>query len=242
MLACIVNLAEIVMSASFSGFPPSLLSFLSELVENNNRPWFQENKQQYEADVLSPALDFIAAMAEPLAEFAPRFVALPKRVGGSLMRVYRDTRFARDKRPYKTNVGIQFRHELGKGVHAPGYYFHIDPNSVFVGVGSWHPAADALAGYRQRIVDKPTEWIAARDAPGFKDRFRLAGDSLKRPPRGFDGDHPQINDIKRKDFMTICDLDHGILADKDLATTIAGLYKEATPFMRFLCKAINVPF
>ena len=230
------------MPSTFPGFQPSLVKFLEELGANNNRPWFQENKSRYESDVLDPALDFIAAMSEPLERFAPRFTAIPKRMGGSLMRVYRDTRFARDKRPYKTNVGIQFRHELGKDVHAPGYYFHIDPNSVFVGVGSWHPASDALAGYRNRIAERPADWLAARDAPGFRDRFRLAGESLKRPPRGFDADHPQIEDIKRKDFMAICDLDHSDLAQPGVVKTVASLCEEATPFMRFLCKAIDVPF
>lgn len=78
-------------------------------------------------------------MQEPLAGFAPRFTAVPSRVGGSLMRVYRDTRFSRNKLPYKTNIGIQFRHEQAKDVHSPGYYVHIEPDEVFLGAGMWRP-------------------------------------------------------------------------------------------------------
>ena len=115
----------------FEGFQPTLLAFLRDLKANNNRDWFNAHKPDYEQLVREPALGFISAMGPPLAKFAPMFVAVPRKSGGSLMRVYRDTRFSRDKTPYKTNVGIQFRHEYGKDVHAPGYYFHIDPDQVF---------------------------------------------------------------------------------------------------------------
>lgn len=200
------------------------------------------NKPRYESDVLAPALDFIAAMEQPLAKIAPHFVAIPKRMGGSLMRVYRDTRFSRNKTPYKTNVGIQFRHELGKDAHAPGFYFHIDPGSIFVGAGSWRPASDALFGIRTRIAEQPKEWLKARDARSFRKHYHLGGDSLKRPPRGFDGEHPQIDDIRRKDFIAIRELDRSFLAGDDVVHQVSGFFKAATPYMRFLCKAIGVPF
>ena len=106
-------------------FSAATFSFLEELAAHNNRAWFEANKSRYESVVREPALQFIAAMAPLLAEFAPHFRAEPRRVGGSLMRVHRDTRFSRDKSPYKTNIGIQFRHALGKDVHAPGFYLHV---------------------------------------------------------------------------------------------------------------------
>jgi uncharacterized protein (TIGR02453 family) len=107
----------------FEGFPKIAIPFLKKIKKNNNREWFNKNKQLYEDSIRSPSLQFIEAMREPLRmELSPHFVAVVKKIGGSLMRVYRDTRFAKDKTPYKTNVGIQFRHELGKDVHAPGLY------------------------------------------------------------------------------------------------------------------------
>ncbi len=123
---------------TFSGFPIGLLHFLDELSRNNKREWFQANRSRYEQDVLQPALAFIETMAKPLEKISPHFCAVPKRMGGSLMRPYRDVRFSKDKRPYKTNVGIQFRHEAGRDVHAPGFYFPIEPDEAFLGVGIWH--------------------------------------------------------------------------------------------------------
>ena len=223
-------------------FGRPLVDFLDDLADNNDREWFAGNKARYERDVLDPCLEFIAEMAGPLEEFAPRFRAVAKRTGGSLMRIYRDTRFARDKRPYKTNVGIQFRHELGKDVHAPGYYFHIDPREVFLGVGTWKPAAPALAAIRGRIADKPDEWLACRDEPAFARAFALTGESLVRPPRGFDPGHPMIDDLKRKSFLGIHYLEHGDLFDGGIVDRVAEAYRAATPYMRFLCRAIGVPF
>ena len=230
------------MTAPFTGFDRSLLEFLGKLEDNNNRDWFAQNKDAYERDVLGPCLAFISAMAEPLADVATRFRAIPKRTGGSLMRIYRDTRFARDKRPYKTNVGIQFRHELGKDVHAPGYYFHIDPREVFLGVGTWKPAPSALAAIRGRIAEEPDEWLACRDEKTFAGAFALAGESLVRPPRGFDADHPVIDDLKRKSFLGIHYLEHDDLFDGGILDKVTAAYLSATPYMRFLCKAIGVPF
>ena len=229
------------MTTTFSGFSPTLTRFLKQLEANNDRAWFAEHKPRYEELVLTPALEFISAMAEPLAEFAPAFVARPKRVGGSLMRVYRDTRFSKDKSPYKTNVGIQFRHELGKDVHAPGFYLHIDPHRAFLGAGAWRPASPALSAIRLFISDNPRGWTRAKGAIE-KAGFSFAGESLKRPPRGFDPSHPAIEDLKRKDFIAIMDFDHDALYRDDVVTFVADSLRATAPLMRFLCSAVDVHF
>ena len=226
----------------FEGFEPSLVRFLRQLRRNNNCEWFGANKERYEELVREPALDFISAMGPPLARFAPYFVAVPKKTGGSLMRVYRDTRFAKDKTPYKTNVGIQFRHERGKDVHAPGYYFHIDPDEVFIGAGIWHPHPDALRAIRTAIAEKPDAWSKVLRSRSLKKHFELAGDALKRPPRGFDPEHTHIEDIKRKDFIAVKQLDHALLREKDVVRQVAAAFKSATPLMSFLCGAVGVKF
>ncbi len=223
-------------------FKQSLIKFLRQLEKNNNRTWFQENKTRYESDVLSPALEFIDQMSVPLRKISRHFKAVPKRSGGSLMRVYRDTRFSKDKTPYKTNVGIQFRHELGKDVHAPGYYFHIDPNSIFVGVGIWHPENKTLAKIRDYIADNPSEWKRIKKAKRFKDHLELSGTSLKRPPRGYDPEHVHIEDLKRKDFIAVANLPRSFIYDKDLINNTTTILRSGTPLMRFLCEAIEVQF
>ncbi len=225
-----------------SPFKPALVAFLEELERNNNRDWFNANKARYEADVREPALEFIENMAERLDRIAPRFNAIAKRQGGSLMRVYRDIRFSKNKAPYKTNVGIQFRHEAGRDVHAPGYYFHIDPDNVFLGAGLWHPEREALAAIRDAIVEKPRAWKRARDDRAFRRLFQLEGESLKRPPRGYDPDHTCIEDLKRKDFIAVCSLTHADLYKRTVYDRVTKTFDAARPFMRFLCRATGVRF
>ena len=228
--------------SGFGGFSPDTVRFLGELAGNNNRPWFNENKRRYERTVLEPALDFVCAMGPRLERVAPHFTAIPRRVGGSLMRVYRDTRFSRDKRPYKTNIGIQFRHELGKDVHAPGFYVHIDPASCFLGVGLWHPPSAPLGMIRDRIVEDPAAWRRARDARSFRRRFELTGDTLKRSPRGYPAEHPYGQDLKRKDFIAVAGFDFEAAADAAFADRVAADFAAAKPFMTFLCKALNLRY
>jgi len=225
-----------------SPFSAATLGFLEELSENNNREWFTANKERYESLVLDPALSFIQSMQEPLESIAPHFTAIPKRMGGSLMRVYRDTRFGGKSEPYKTNIGIQFRHEQAKNVHSPGYYVHIEPGEVFLGVGMWRPEPEPLAAIRRRIAERESEWRGASRDRGFARHFALAGESLTRPPRGYDKDHPAIEDIKRKDFIALKQLGTRDPLDPGFRKAVVTAFRAATPYMQFLCKAAGVPF
>ena len=164
----------------FQRFEPTILRFLEDLADNNNRPWFQENKARYEDEVLEPCMTLIRAFAPRLKKISEFFVASDRRVGGSLMRVYRDTRFFKGQEPYKTNVGIQFRHEFGRDIHAPGFYVHIAPQECFLAVGVWHPDSASLGKIRQAIVDRPDRWRRARRDKRFLQCFELEGGSLKR--------------------------------------------------------------
>ena len=230
------------MAGRYATFPPETLRFLRKLEKNNNREWFNANKPRYEQDVLDVALQFIQSMQEPLADMAPHFTAVPTRVGGSLMRVYRDTRFSKNKLPYKTNIGIQFRHEQAKDVHAPGYYLHIAPQDVFVGVGMWRPDSEPLRQIRERIAARPAEWQRANGSATFKRRFSLGGERLQRPPKGFDKQHPLIEDVKRKSFIAVREFDVNDCLKPQFQRTVETSFKNATPFMKFLCAAVGVRF
>ena len=223
-------------------FTKNTFQFLDELAANNTRTWFEANKKNYELLVREPALDFIEAMAPVLEKIAPAFRAEPRKVGGSLMRVYRDTRFSRDKTPYKTNIGIQFRHQLGKDVHAPGFYGHIATDECFFAVGCWHPEADALGRIRNLIVEKPEKWLSARDDKKFAAQWDLSGDSLTRPPRGYDGNHALIEDIKRKDFIALSPLALSEATGKNLVKLAGNRFATAVPLMKFLCEALEVKY
>jgi uncharacterized protein (TIGR02453 family) len=226
----------------FSRFDPSLFEFLEELADNNNRPWFEENRWRYEQEVLAPSLAFLRAFRPRLKKISKYFLAQDRRVGGSLMRIYRDTRFSKDKSPYKTNVGIQFRHELGRDIHAPGLYVHLAPDECFLGVGLWHPDRPSLGQIRQAIVEQTDRWKRARNAPSFQEYFELAGECLKRPPRGVPIDHPWVEDLKRIDFVGMCPLSEADVLDEAFLDHVAAAFGASRPLMRFLCRALQMPF
>jgi uncharacterized protein (TIGR02453 family) len=223
-------------------FSRETLRFLAELEANNERPWFAANKHRYETFVLAPALSFITAMAPKLERISTHFQAVPKRTGGSLMRIYRDTRFAYNKTPYKTNVGVQFRHELGRDVHAPGFYVHIEPDACFLGAGIWRPEPDPLRAIRTRIVAEPDLWRKASTSKRFAAQFALTGERLERPPRGFAATTAYLEDLKRKDFTAISRLSNSDVLRRDFADVVAARLKAAAPLMEFLCAALSLRY
>ncbi len=223
-------------------FTPRLFGFLRELADNNDRDWFHAHKDEYEASVRQPALDFITDAAGPLATISPHFSADSRTVGGSLFRIQRDLRFGKDKTPYKTHTGIQFRHKMAADVHAPGFYLHLEPRSCFMGVGIWKPETRVAYAIRERIDAQPDRWIAATRTPAFADVFDLAGDRLKRPPKGYEADHRLIEDLKRKDFIATSRLTQAQVTSTALMDEFIERAGRAAEFMRFLCDAVGIPF
>ena len=223
-------------------FPQETISFLQELAGNNTREWFNANKERYEKQVRTPALDFIATMEPAIKGISPYIDSSARKVGGSLMRVHRDTRFGKDKTPYKTNIGIQFRHVRGKDVHAPGFYLHIEPGDVFIGAGIWRPDSNHLHAIRLLIDEHPKEWKALKKKVLAKGDFKLSGESLKRAPKGFTPDHPDIEDLNRKDFIAIKNLPPESIHEKDFHKLIARQFKSTAPLMKFLCDANDLMF
>jgi uncharacterized protein (TIGR02453 family) len=231
------------MPAEAPSFTPALFAFLRELARNNDRAWFEANKDRYHADVREPALAFVEDVGLRLpAEVSRHFAADTRTVGGSVFRIHRDTRFSKDKTPYKTHTGIQFRHEAGKDAHAPGYYLHLEPRNVFMACGTWRPDGETLRAIRTAIAARPTRWQALVEDPGFAGAFRLGGESLKRPPAGFDPAHPLIDELKRKDFIAVASLKQGDATAGGFLSQFVALCGQAAPFMRFLCDAARVPF
>jgi uncharacterized protein (TIGR02453 family) len=225
-----------------ASFSPELFSFLAELRANNNRDWFADNKHRYEEYVLEPALEFIAEFAPRLEKISPHIRADARPSGGSLFRIYRDTRFSKDKSPYKTNLGIHFRHELAKDVQAPGFYLHLGPDGVFAGGGIWHPGTAGATRIRETIVDDPGRWRRATRTGAFAKRLELGGDSLKRVPSWADPEHPFADDLRRKDFFGWARLSEDDATAPGFVNEYAKLCRAASPLMRFMCDALEVPF
>ncbi|MEM7417831.1 MAG: DUF2461 domain-containing protein [Gemmatimonadota bacterium] len=219
-------------------FTPKSFAFLRDLKANNNREWFAEHKPRYEEHIKTPALRLIEDFAPHLKKISPHFMATPR----SLFRIYRDTRFSKDKTPYKTATGIHFRHDRAKDAYAPGFYFHIEPKQVFVAMGIWHPQSPAVRMIREHIVEDPTGWKRASRGKRFTEAFELEGESLKRPPRGIDPEHPLIDDLKRKDFIGVQRVTQSFATDADLPKELAARFKVGAPLVRYLCGALDVPF
>ena len=216
--------------------------FLNDLSKNNNRDWFNANKDRFESDLREPALQFIRDFAPYLADISPYFRADDRKSGGSMFRIYRDVRFSKDKSPYKTYTGLQFRHEQGKDAHCPGYYLHLQPKEFFVGVGIWRPDGDTLRLIRAAIDADADRWKKVSRSKSFTRTFELSGDSLKRAPKGYDPEHPLIDDLKRKDFIAVAKLTQKQVTSPGFINDFAKLCRTGSPLVEFLCEAIDVPF
>lgn len=225
-----------------TSFGPELFSFLEDLRANNDREWFAANKHRYEEHLLEPALDFIDDFAPLLAKISPHFRADSRASGGSLFRIYRDTRFSKDKTPYKTNVGIHFRHERAKNAYAPSFYLHIGSDEVFAGGGIWHPATGAANRIREAIVAEPERWRRATRGGAFAKRLELGGDSLKRVPPWADPEHLFVDDLKRKDFFGWAHLSVGDVVAPGFVQEYARICRAVAPLQQFLCDALDLPY
>lgn len=222
-------------------FTPALFTFLSELRLHNDRDWFQRNRERYERDVRDPMLRFIGDMKPVLARVAPRLVADPRPVGGSLFRINRDTRFSKDKTPYKTNVAAHFRHEAGRDVHGPGLYLSLEPDEVDVGGGIWHPEPEPLRRIRLSIVDRPAAWKKVMAAPAMR-KVEWWGERLARTPRGFPEDHPLDELLRRKDFGAGLTLRERDACSPAFLDRCAEVYRVLGPTMKLLARAVELPW
>jgi uncharacterized protein (TIGR02453 family) len=229
--------------ADFSGFPKDFFVFFRELSANNERGWFEGNKSRFKDSVQAPMSEFIAAIAPHIARVSRHFIADPRPHGGSMFRIYRDVRFSKDKRPYKEHGACQFRHRLGRDVHAPGFYVHLAPSEVFVGAGLWMPDAEPLSKIRSAIAGQPAAWKEIVSEPRFVKIFgAIEDEQLRRPPRGFDPLHPFIDDIRRKSFVVGSDFSEKAARSGHFVKEAGESFSAAGPFMRFLCGALAVPF
>jgi len=215
-------------------FSPELFDFLRQLKRHNNRGWFARNKARYEEVVQDPALIFISSFGPHLHKLCPHFVADARPSRGSLFRIYRDTRFSPDKRPYKTHVGIHFSHVGGKDAHAPVFYLHLEPEDCFAAAGVWHPDSSALTKIRLAIVANPDQWTKVRS------KLELEGDSLMRPPRGFNANHRFIEDIKRKDFAASARLTEAQVCGPKFMRDFVSACRTMLPLVEFTTRALGL--
>jgi uncharacterized protein (TIGR02453 family) len=223
-------------------FSDKAFTFFRDLAANNQRDWFNANKQRYIDEVRDPFLAFITEVDQRIKVISPYYGGNPKANGGSLFRIYRDTRFSKDKTPYKTWAGARFTHS-DRGRHgAPVFYLHLQPGQVFIGAGIWHPEARQLNTLRTFLQNNPSTWLEVTRNPAMRRHFKLGGSSLKRSPRGFDPDHPLAEDIKRKDFVISTRITDKQVLSPRFMTTFINRCELASPFIDYLCAALDLEF
>jgi uncharacterized protein (TIGR02453 family) len=217
-------------------FTPALFKFLRDLKRHNDREWFAANRARYVADVEAPIQQFIGDFAQRLRGISRAYVADPRRSGGSMFRIYRDTRFSDDKSPFKTWVAARFAHEARRQTdNVPAFYLHLDPKESYGGGGIYHVEMPALTRVRQCLIAKPKQWAAVRQTG-----LTIEGDMLKRPPAGFDPAHQFIEDLKRKDLYTLTGFTSKDVVDDNFLDRYAESCERAAPLLEFLTKALGL--
>jgi len=226
----------------FEGFPEDFFNFFKQLKNNNNREWFADNKARYYESVVNPMCAFIVAMAPQLKRISRCYKADPRPHGGSMFRIYRDTRFSKDKTPYKTHAACHFRHSAGHDAHAPGFYVHIETDRISFGGGIWRPPSKQLGLIRDFIADNPTAWEKLRNSPAVKKLGGIKGDSLIRPPRGYDAEARHIDDLKRKSFYLMGEADAKLALSAAFVTETTKVFRTAAGLNHFVTDALELPF
>lgn len=213
-----------------------ILKFLKELAKNNNREWFEKNKPTYlEAKVEFE--NFLEAFHKELLKFDEGLAGLnPRKLG---FRIYRDVRFSKDKRPYKVNMGAGFS-PGGKMMQEPGYYIHIEPGKSFVAAGLYMPDPANLAKIRQEIDYSAKDFLKILNDKKFKKYFDGLDDfdRVKTAPKSYPKDHPQIEILKNKSYISSHNFSDVEVKDKNFAKHVAEVCKAIKPLNDFLKEAI----
>jgi uncharacterized protein (TIGR02453 family) len=222
-------------------FTDETFAFLFDLDVFNSRGWMDANRERYEQHVKRPLFDFCDDLADPLHEHVSRYlVSIGAIRGGSVFQIHRDTRFSRDKTPYKTAATAWFAHANGEQTSfaLPGLYLHLEPGNCFMAAGIYRPPTPTLTVVRNRIVATPGAWTRARNA--VEDAgFELMGEQLKTAPRGFDRDHRHIDDLRRTSYVARHGFDESDATADDFLDRFIGWSGDALPLLRFIGRALD---
>jgi uncharacterized protein (TIGR02453 family) len=227
-------------------FTTASMQFLRGLAKHNNKPWFEAHRADYEQYIRDPMRRLIEEMDNRFRRIAPEFTGDPKR---SMFRIYRDTRFSKDKSPYKTHAACWFRHRgadhrVGSEAEGggAGFYFHLAPGASFVGGGIWMPPRPMLNRLRDAIAEKHKDFEKALRSPSLKKRFGGLSDEsmLKRMPRGFAEDHPAAQWLRYQSFTVGRRLTDQQVLGSGLSTLLQGEFKAMLPLVRWLNGALGL--
>lgn len=222
-------------AAAVPYFRPAALTFLRSLAKNNDRDWFTPRKATFEAELKEPMLAIVRKVTEAMLDFAPDHVRPAEK---SLFRIYRDTRFSSDKRPYKTHVAAWWVHHGMEKTSGAGYYFHVAANEVIIAAGSYMPEKEQLAAIRHWLLDNHAEFRKLLRRPAVLKAFEeFEGNPLVRPPKGFPAEHPALDLIRCRQWGLSATLPAKAALDPKIAATVVRYFKLAAPVVA----ALNTP-
>jgi uncharacterized protein (TIGR02453 family) len=214
--------------AALPYFRPEALTFLRSLARHNDRAWFQPRKAQFEAELREPMLAVVRKITDAMVDFAPNHVRPAEK---SVFRIYRDTRFSADKRPYKTHVAAWWSYQGFEKTSGAGYYFH-------VAAGSYMPDTDQLAAIRRWLLDHHEEFRKLLRSPKVRKLYdEFEGNPLVRPPKGFPCEHPGMDLIRCRQWGLAAELPAKAALKKDFADVVIRYFKVAAPVV----DALNTP-
>ncbi len=216
-------------------FRPEALTFLRNLKRHNDRAWFQPRKSQFEAELREPMLAVVRKITDAMVDFAPNHVRPAEK---SIFRIYRDTRFSSDKRPYKTHVAAWWSHQGLEKTSGAGYYVHVSAKEVIIAAGSYMPDKDQLAAIRHWLLENHAEFRKLLRGPKVRKHFtEFEGNALTRPPKGFPSEHPGMDLIRCRQWGLAAELPAKAALKKDFADVIIRYFKVAAPVV----DALNTP-
>lgn len=216
-------------------FTPDLFAFLRELKASNTREWFEANRGRYVASVEAPMMRFIDDLRPRLAAISPAFMVDPRRTGGSMFRIYRDTRFSANKAPYKTHVAARFAHkQKEKDQAGPGFYLHLERGECFGGGGIYHADTPTLTRIRRAIVEDTKGWRAVKRVG-----LDIEGDRLTRVPAGYDASHPFADDLRWKDLYMTVSFTQREVCSSDFLDRYVETCSRVAPLVAFLTRALG---
>jgi uncharacterized protein (TIGR02453 family) len=224
------------MKSTFPGFPKEGIAFLRALKKNNDREWFKPRKPAFEATVRQPMIELVAAIHREMMRFAPHFAGEPAKC---VYRIYRDTRFSKNKTPYKTYASaLLLRNGFDKYTGSAAYYFSVAPDNIEVAGGIYTPDRDVLLAVRQHIAGNHKQFRATFASPKVKRLMgELQGESVSRMPKGFDPAHAAADLIRRKHYLLDTQLDPKLATTPKLITELVARMEAMVPFIDFL----NIP-
>jgi uncharacterized protein (TIGR02453 family) len=231
-----VSLVPAITKSSFPGFSPDALAFLRALKRNNRREWFQPRKQKYESLIKAPMCELVECLNHELARFAPHYITPPQK---AVYRIYRDTRFAKDKTPYKTHISAIFPRSNAVKREGAVFYFHFTEKELLVFGGVWNPERDELLAYRGHIQENHEELEAILREPRLRRAFgTLQGEKLSRMPKGFPVEHPAEGLLRQRQWYLEHTMDVQAVCSSRLPQELAKRFELMTPFLEFM----NRPF